>query len=400
MGLHHAIKPFLKENFPDSFLSEVPSECLDVQVCDLMWILFRFNPDSNEPPKLSDLVEYLWRPIETFYDAGGHTYVACFDCSQHVPVAKLEEQTKRKRSICCEALDQKVVDVATNLLPHPWRAALRDGSARKSIIETVTLEMKRKFEILSKKHTTLVIHCHTETVRCHVNGNREIKTHRLKDPQTGEADLGVAHWVNKYKSRPVVTRVLDSDQIPILMLTAKTTSRDKPLLVWIKSSAHNNNNNNLEEETITCGISKEQRDIIDVIQLNRACEEMGCSIVDFCFFIICQKTDFVKKVTCGVAADVYMRALLLHAKNQKEELLSGVETANLSHHETMIQRSEHFLRSAIQYLPRRRVTFVSNLRMELKRALWNLLYWSLGPENKAPSCLDYGWDEQGNKTMI
>lgn len=125
MGLHPEMKAWFKETFPDCFHKDVPSKALGtglVQVCDAMWILYKFAGEENAC--FENLVDHVWWSVKNFYERGGHTFIACFDAAAHVPEAKRDEQKKRKRGT--EGVIVRMVDG----LPQPWRAGLADAVVR------------------------------------------------------------------------------------------------------------------------------------------------------------------------------------------------------------------------------------------------------------------------------
>ena len=125
MGLHPDMKSWFKETFPDCFHEDVPPPALGpglVQVCDAMWILYKFAGDEDST--FETLCDHMWWSIRDFYERGGRTFIACFDSARHVPTAKREEQKKRKRGT--EDVQVNIV----NGLPHPWRAGLADPVLR------------------------------------------------------------------------------------------------------------------------------------------------------------------------------------------------------------------------------------------------------------------------------
>ncbi len=158
MGLHPEMKSWFKETFPDCFFEDVPPGALGsglVQVCDAMWILYKFAGD--EGATFENLVDHLWRSVSDFYERGGHTFVACFDAAAYVPEAKREEQQKRKRST--EGVSVRLV----NDLPQPWRAGLADAVVRevKSYLNRENFNLLQccdELEQFSREHKDAVAH--------------------------------------------------------------------------------------------------------------------------------------------------------------------------------------------------------------------------------------------------
>jgi hypothetical protein len=54
---------------------------------------FSFFPEDDSTGE--NLVDFIWKPIERFFNAGGTTYVCVFDIPGLVPIAKAEEHKKR-----------------------------------------------------------------------------------------------------------------------------------------------------------------------------------------------------------------------------------------------------------------------------------------------------------------
>jgi hypothetical protein len=156
--------------------------------------------------------------------------------------------------------------------------------------------LSERFEGAGYRSTSFIAHVE-EPRRVHVDGRGEVTRERLPALRVGEADVAVAHWVRQYPRRTVVVRVLDSDHIPIALLTAHATRRSSPLYVWLRGRG----------EGSPGAVCDEPRDVLCVRSL---LARLGpCPVTDFCFFLACQQTDFVQKVGLLMISIVFLITL-------------------------------------------------------------------------------------------
>ena len=374
MGLHGEMKAYLKEDFPECFVDDLPREHVDVQICDAMWILYKFCPDDASV--FDDLAAHMWRSIEPFYRNGGRTFIACFDDCANVPTAKCEEQRKRRT-------DHVEPVVVVDRLPRPWRSGLADAKVRATLMRDVCDVLHENFKSLNASSTTLITHVDASPVRAHVDRKKKYTIETMPETRTGEADVAVAHWIRKYPHRPVATRVLDSDHIPIAVLTAHASERSQPLYVWIRSA---------KGDARDGALCDEPRDILCVPSLLREIERARCSAPDFCFFIVCQQTDFVKKVIHALSAKKTMRRIV--NSYHRGDVLRPFLRCTLREQSFDAKRALRFLTTLATASKRAKV--IPEIETEIQRAWWNVQYWALPVP---PPCENFGWTENGDRIV-
>lgn len=375
MGLHPDIKSFLKEEFSECFSKDVPAEHLDCQICDLMFVLYNYTPD--EESTLDSLVDFIWAPVRQFYENGGVAFVGCFDDSRHVPSAKREEQRKRREKVA------EAVTVRSGL-PWPWRPGLADAAVRAELMRNCVAGLQRRFAREKFRSKTLTLQVDSRPSRSTADASGALSVEELETQPVGEADVAVPRWIKEYAARPVVVRVLDSDHIVIALLTAHITRRSAPLYVWLRARG-------MSARGALCN---EPRDVLDVRSLVAVLQARNMPPADLSFFIVCQQTDFVRKVVTNLGVKKILTHLLFayRAKKKVQPLLhlsEAEQTADL-------RRAFLVLRGAVEAAPR--AGLVTDVHGELARAWWNVLYWcSL---SAPPPCERYGWDPAGKRRKV
>lgn len=437
MGLHPDVKKFLRTRFPSSVGDGVPETQCDVLVCDHMWLLFKFHPDEGSTGE--DLVDFFWRPMLRFFRAGGTSYVCVFDVPERVPVAKAEEHKKRYGS--GPRPEKPTGTCSTSSLPLPWHAALADREARADVCAHIARGVVARFERHAdelKDKSLVVSGVGGEVVRADANGSNPWTEH-ASVADVGEGDLAVAYWVNHFSDRSVVARVLDTDQIPILMLRAKLSRRDAPLHVWLVSPRATQTTQTTQARTkcvpgsvdvdetsdprlhgYEC-IPPEGHTLVDVLRLNDEMERTTrASVEEWVFWIIAQKTDFVDKIVQNLGVGPTLAALEEDAGRASPSSSSAASSARalfgIPETETNRRRrpivrvtasratcdsremSRRFV-SAVASAKRKRATIREDADVEFRRAWWTLLYWSYGwdgplRESLRPR-LAFGFDERG-----
>jgi len=232
MGLHPDVKKHLRERFPQCVNDAAPDIATEVIVWDAMWSLFKFHSDDDTKCG-EDLIDFLWWPLERFFLAGGNTYVVCFDIPEHVPNAKAEEHAKRYGSAAPEPLTS--TECSYEKLPAPWRSALANRRVRAQVCTFIAEGFAQRFEkrksTFPKSTAHIIVHGTGDSIKkVSFLGCRDMPEHNAAC-QIGEGDLSVAYWVQQFHDSNVVVRVLDSDQVPILMLRAPHSTKITTLCV-------------------------------------------------------------------------------------------------------------------------------------------------------------------------
>lgn len=427
MGLHPDVKKFLRTRFPSSVGDGVPETQCDVLVCDHMWMLFKFHPDDGSTGE--DLVDFFWRPMMRFFRAGGTSYVCVFDVPERVPVAKAEEHKKRYGS--GPRPEKPTGTCSSSSIPLPWHAALADRDARADVCAHIARGIVARFERHAdelKEKTLVVSGVGGEVVRADANGSRAWNEH-APVAEVGEGDLAVAYWVNHFSNRSVVARVLDTDQIPILMLRAKLSRRVAPLHVWLVSprspptsgtsgtsgtsrwAEGGIGGNDQEDDPRRHGyecIPPEGHTLVDVLRLNGEIERTTrASVEEWVFWIIAQKTDFVDKIVQNLGVGPTLAALEEDAGRASASSSAQVSSGNrrpivrvtASRATCDPREMSRRFGSAVASTKRKRATIREDADVEFRRAWWTLLYWSYGwdgplRESLRPR-LAFGFDERG-----
>jgi len=385
MGLHPDVKKFLCDQFKKSVNNEIPTEPCEVLVCDLMWLLFKFCPQEDSTAE--DLVNFIWNPIERFFIKGGSTYVCIFDMPQYVPVAKAEEHKKRYGSRSSEPMVS--TQCSDTELPAPWHSALADRKTRAEIIHYVTEGLSRRFASRSyhfSDHTIFISGVGETVKKIGVEGYVDCPEH-VPATFIGEGDIAVAYWVQQFHDSAVIVRVLDTDQIPILMIRAHIANRTAPLFIWLVTPRK-------QDEIPLHGYSslpQEGHTLVNVLSLNAEIREVGTRIEEFVYWIICQKTDFVDKVVQNLGVAPTMKAL---ANNRTNAILVTASGAKCDAKRVV----QSFERAALQS-KRKRAGVRDTGEVEFRRAWWTLLYWSYAWRGRLPAALvpkpSFGFDSQG-----
>ena len=385
MGLHPDVKKYIAERFPGA-VSASPDEACQVLICDYMWLLFKFTPDENSTGE--DLLDFVWRPIERFYEAGGETYVMCFDRPDKVPRAKAEEHARRydRAAGGPDPLSRTACDVDS--LPFPWHSALADRKTRREICVFISEGVFERFRLKKfSEGKTLFVHGAENCVRRAI-GDEEARPseEHAAAGDIGEGDLGVAYWAGRYCHKTVVARVLDSDQIPILMLRAITRRRTKKIFCWLVSPGR-------EEATPEsyAFLPPERRTVFDVSALNASLAKDGVRVFDFVFSIICQKTDFVDKTIKNLGVGPSLKLAESHFKDVIRVKASGASCD--------AEGMKKCIGEIVARSGKKRAAPSERLDVELRRAWWNLLYWTFGADGALPPCLApsmaFGFDAAG-----
>lgn len=388
MGLHPDVKKYLKSRFSTAVSQAVPPGKCEIQICDLMWLLFKFHPDETSSGE--DLVNFFWRPIERFFDAGGVTFVCVFDAPAHVPVAKAEEHRRRYGKTVQEPLQVHTCDAVT--LPSPWHAALANRNARATLCAYIADGLGRRFQNNKRKlvgRTLFVSGVGTAVSRVDETGTNRTEEHAAA-AAIGEGDLAVAYWTQHFHERSVIVRVLDSDQIPILQLRANIARRREPLFIWLVSPKR--------DDALPyhgyASMPHEAHTLVDVLALNLQVAKAGVRVEEFCFQLICQKTDFVDKVIANLGVAPSLAAL---EKNVSNAITVTASTARCD--PELVKRS--FARAAIQS-KRKRAEVRRDGDVEFRRAWWTLCYWAFAWAGPLPDQLKprpaFGFDENGART--
>lgn len=415
MGLHPDVKKFLRTRFPSSVGDGVPASQCDVLVCDHMWLLFKFHPEDGSTGE--DLVDFAWRPMLRFFRAGGTSYACVFDVPERVPVAKAEEH-RRRYDRGGPPVDEPAGTCSSSSLPLPWNAALANRRARADVCSYIARGVTERFarhvdELRDKE--LIVSGVGGKVIRANADGTKVWEEH-APVAEVGEGDLAVAYWVNHYADRSVVARVLDTDQIPILMLRAKLSRRVAPLHVWLvsprsssSSSSTSSKNDEIDDRRhgYEC-IPPEGHTLVDVTRLNDEIERTTrASVEEWVFWIIAQKTDFVDKIVQNLGVGPTLAALEEDAGRASASSSAQVSSGNrrpivrVTASRATCDPREMARRfgSAVASTKRKRATIREDADVEFRRAWWTLLYWSYGwdgplRESLRPR-LAFGFDERG-----
>jgi hypothetical protein len=395
MGLHCDVKKYLRARFPSAVNARVPAVKCEVQIVDLMWLLFKFYPDEHGVG--ADLIDFFWRPIERFFQNEGLVYVCVFDAAKHVPNAKAEEHRRRYGAIAEEdRVPLEKIACDDENLPTPWRAALADSSVRRATCAYICEGLQKRFKAHATKlagKQMYVSGLADVVLRIDSSGSAPSKEYSAA-ASIGEGDLAVAYWAQQFHNRPTIARVLDSDQIPILQLRASIGARRAPLFVWLVSPKR-------DPEIPPHGyggMPPEGYTLVDVLALNAAVVEAGMRVEEFCYQVICQKTDFVDKIIHNLGVAATLAGLEKHASNG---ILVTASAASFD----AVRVKESFARAALQS-KRKRAEVRNDARqdsdVEFRRAWWTLCYWSFGWEGKLREQLvpnpAFGFDAEGLRT--
>jgi hypothetical protein len=383
MGLHGDVKKYLLERFPGCVDNAPPPIDCQVLVCDYMWLLFKFTPDEGTAGE--ELIDFVWGPISRFFEAGGETYVMCFDRPERVPRAKAEEHARRYGGGVPVPLTSTECDYEN--LPFPWYAALANREVRKRVCVFIADSVLRRFSSSNfSRSATLFVHGIGDSVRKATVGCVSDAHEHSIARDIGEGDLAVAYWAAQYADKTVVARVLDSDQIPILMLCARTARRTRGLYVWLVSPGRDESS----PENYRF-LPVEKRTVIDVLGMNRALKNEGVSVFEFVFMIICQKTDFVNKIIKNLGVAPSMRSLEIHFKGAIRVSASAARCDS--------DEIKKCFRRTVSHSGRKRAEVSECFDVELRRAWWNLLYWTFGTAGALPQALApsraFGFDDAG-----
>ena len=385
MGLHPDVKKFLCTRHPKCVSTSVPDVACDVQICDAMWLLFKYFPDEDATG--DDLLRFFWNPIERFYQHGGDTYVCVFDSQEHVPIAKFEEHKRRYGTgVCAEPLE--CAECSTTTVPKPWRSALAVRSVRRAIMSFIAEGLMERFKN-SSFHGSFYVSGLNGVVK-HVVPGTEPKICDEHDAvaSVGEGDLAVSYWSEFFKDRKTIVRVLDSDQVPILQLRAHLGGRKEKLFVWLVSPGP-------REEHEYAMMPTESRTVINILDLNDAIQKTGLQVPEFCFHVICQKTDFVEKIVSQLGVSDTMKAL-----EKIPNVGISINASAASFDATKVKNA--FTKVAVNS-SRKRARLRDNEDVEFRRAWWTLLYWSYGWSGALPASLKprpaFGFDENGARIV-
>jgi hypothetical protein len=397
MGLHSDVKPYLRERFSKSVNDAIPQESCDVLICDHMWILFKFFPDDDSTGE--HLVDFIWKPIERFFNAGGTTFVCVFDIPGLVPIAKAEEHKKRYGSRKDTDTVERITPTgkcSQTTLPLPWSAALADRKTRADICQYIADGIARRFaqcHTLLKGKELFVSGVGDTVAKITVQNeifSKEASTKHAAAALIGEGDLSVAYWAQQFHDRTVIARVLDSDQIPILMLRAHIARRSQKLYVWLVGPRR--------DETLKFhgyeGLPYEKHTLIDIISLNQEIGNCGIALEEYVYWIIAQKTDFVDKIVQNLGVGATLAAL---EKNPSRGI-----TVNASGAKCHANRVKKSFELAAIHGKRKRAEIRQNGAIEFRRAWWTLLYWSYGWDGPLRDALRptpaFGFDRLGMRT--
>ena len=224
--------------------------------------------------------------------------------------------------------------------------------------------------------------------------------------QIGEGDLSVAYWVNQFPQDNVIVRVLDSDQVPILMLRVHFGGRSAPLYVWLVSAK----NDGLPQKEYAY-LPHEGHTLIDVLGLNKAVEQDAkIDVPTYVYYIICQQTDYVQKIVKQVNVFKTMKqmeesgqTMIPQVKGSKllvRDPSKGAIRVTASRAEcNKIKITEMFDQWQVKSVDK---ILIRSSETELRRSFWNLCYWSYGwagalPDDLKPSPV-FGFTEDGFRT--
>ena len=385
MGLHPDVKKFLCARHPECVSTAVPDVACEVQICDAMWLLFKYFPDEDATG--DDLLRFFWNPIERFYAHGGTTYVCVFDSPEHVPVAKFEEHKRRYGAgVCAEPLECEECSAAT--VPKPWRSALAVRSVRRAIMSFIAKGILDRFAESTFPGALYVSGLDGVVRRATSGSGPEICAEHEAVASVGEGDLAVSYWSEVFKDKRTIVRVLDSDQVPILQLRAHLGGRQEKLFVWLVSPGP-------REEHEYAMMPAEARTVINILDLNRAVQKTGLQVPEFCFHVICQKTDFVEKIVSQLGVSDTMKAL--------EKIPNVGVSINASAASFDAVKVKNAFTRVAANSSRKRARLRDNEDVEFRRAWWVLLYWSYGWSGTLPASLTpkpaFGFDDNGARIL-
>ena len=349
-----------------------------------------------------------------FFRAGGKSYACVFDVPERVPVAKAEEHKRRYEN--APPIEKPTGTCSASSLPLPWNAALADRRARADACSYVARGVMDRFarhadELKDKE--LIVSGVGGEVIRADVDGWKVWKEH-APVAEVGEGDLAVAYWVNHYADRSVVARVLDTDQIPILMLRAKLSRREVPLHVWLVSPRTKKETEEERNHGYEC-IPPEGHTLVDVLRLNDEIERSTrASVEEWVFWIIAQKTDFVDKIVQNLGVGPTLAALEEDAgrpsASASARALFGrsvdggcgrrpIVRVTASRATCDSREMSRRFGAAVASTKRKRATVREDADVEFRRAWWTLLYWSYGWDGPLRESLRprpaFGFDERG-----
>lgn len=390
MGLHPEVKKYLRGRFASSVNDGVPTEVCTAQICDLMWLLFKFHPDDESTGE--HLVDFFWRPIERFFTGGGTAYVCVFDAPHLVPVAKAEEHKRRYGAAVREPLESGTCDAES--LPRPWSAALADRGVRAVMCAYIARGIERRF--LAGGPACMGKAVYVSGVNDHVtrvdHDGVTTRPEHAAAAGIGEGDLAVAYWVQAFHDEPTIVRVLDSDQIPILQLRAHIADRRRPLFIWLVNPRRDDQLPYHGYDTMPY----EGHTLVDVLKLNAEITKANVRVEEFCFHVICQKTDFVDKVITNLGVAPSLAGLEKHASGAIRITASSARCDS-----RLVKRS---FERAIVHANKKRAVIRSDGDVEFRRAWWTLCYWSYAWAGALPVELKpraaFGFDEKGLRTNV
>jgi hypothetical protein len=193
--------------------------------------------------------------------------------------------------------------LTADALPHPWMTALLGRKVRGALIELLSIGLCEWFENSTHFRTkTLIIHGPLGTL------SRGPRTLEFDLHGVGEADLTVSSFATYYSNRTTVVRVLDSDELPILLLSMQRTKRVKPLYVWLTNGKKEYEQQEIIDEF---DLAVENKTIFHMTIMKDTCP---CAVELFVFFVIIQRSDFVRKIIVGANVSKLMSSLIDGAK--------------------------------------------------------------------------------------
>ena len=380
MGLHSEMRGYFRNTFPDSVLQHLPS--CDVQIVDFMWLLYRFyTPHSACHPR--EFIAFGSSNAERFFTAGGSVFVFCFDTPGLVPLAKAEEHLKRAKRKGSELVSSPLT---ADALPHPWMTALLDRKVRGALIELLSVGLCEWFENSPGcRSKTLIIHGPLGTL------SRGLDTLELDLRGVGEADLTVSSFATYYSNRTTVVRVLDSDELPILLLSMQRKKRVKPLYVWLT-----NGKKEYEQQEVIgeFDLAVENKTIFHLTRMKETCP---CAVDLFVFFVIIQRSDFVRKIIVGANVSKVMSSLIESGKGREKSLLRLGEDEAFLNADEMEKLFKKVAEST------KRAKLLEDSACKMLRAWWNWLYWGFGGDGPLPTTLSptrYAWDGEGRRETV
>jgi hypothetical protein len=154
---------------------------------------------------------------------------------------------------------------------------------------------------------------------------------------------------------------LITTQIPILMLRADLGQRTAPLYVWLVSAGKIEGPPKKQYAFLPC----EHHTLIDILALNAAVLKTGTSIATYVFWIICQKTDFVKKVISQMNVGQSMIAL--------ERVRTDAIRVTASHAQCDGCKISASFKQAAAGSGKKRAAVIKTSETELRRGWWNIV---------------------------